>query len=196
MNDSARMIEVLMKYLTVDPGTTQSAYCGMREDYSLITAAKVDNDKLMQLINLGGYDALVIECMEARTLNVKKLKPGERPLPPQKIGDETYETCIWIGRFMEAAIRRNMVVYRVGRSEERKRLIPSKKNGLEPLPEPVPKSVDAQIRLSLIRRFAKHDKVTGKGKKASPDVFYGFKTDMWNAFAVGVVHLDKTQEGG
>jgi hypothetical protein len=89
-----------------------------------------------------------------------------------------------------------MAVYRVGRSEERKRLIPSKKNGLEPLPEPVPKSVDAQIRLSLIRRFAKRDKVTGKGKKASPDVFYGFKTDMWNAFAVGVVHLDKTREGG
>ena len=185
-----------MKYLAVDPGTTESAYCGMNSDYSLIAAAKVKNERLMQLINLGGYDAIVIECMEARTLNVKKFDPDGKTPPPQKIGDETYETCIWIGRFMEAAIRRNMAVYRVYRSEERSTLVPSKKNKLPPFEGPVPKSIDAQIRMALIRRFAKHDKKNGKGRKNCPDVFYGFKTDMWNAFAVGVVHLDRMRKGG
>ena len=185
-----------MKYLAVDPGTTESAYCGMNDDYSLRSAAKVPNDKLLQLISLGGYDALVIECMEARTLNVKKPDPDGKPQPPQKVGDETYETCIWIGRFMEAAYRRNMSVHRVYRSEERRTLVPSKQNKLPPLPAPVPKSIDAQVRMALIRRFARHDRKNGKGRKNCPDVFYGFKTDMWNAFAVGVVHLDKVKRGG
>ena len=185
-----------MKYLAVDPGTTESAYCGMNDDYSLRSAAKVPNDKLLHLISLGGYDALVIECMEARTLNIKKLEPGEKPPPPQKVGEETYETCIWIGRFMEAAYRRNMAVHRVYRSEERSTLVPSKKNKLPPFTGPVPKSIDAQVRMALIRRFARHDRVNGKGRKNCPDVFYGFKTDMWNAFAVGVVHLDKVNATG
>ena len=43
-----------MKYLAVDPGTTESAYCGMNDDYSLRTADKVPNDKLLHLISLGG----------------------------------------------------------------------------------------------------------------------------------------------
>lgn len=177
--------------LAIDPGTMQSAYAGIRNDYSIIAAAKVPNNKVLELIMLGGYDELVIECMEPRTLNI-----GKEKAPPQRIGDETYETCIWIGRFMEAAYRHGMDVHRVYRSEERRMLVPSKKNKLPPLPEPAPKSVDAQIRASLIRRFARHDKVNGKGKKNSRDVFYGFKADMWNAYAVGVVHLDKRRTGG
>ena len=178
------------KYLlAIDPGTRESAYVGMRRDYSIIAAAKVPNQKIIELIMLGGYEDLVIECMEARTLNVKAGKNGKNP-PPQRIGDETYETCYWIGRFMECAYRKNMNVYRVKRTEERKRLIPTKANKLPPFPDPAPKGADAQIRASLIRRFAKFDKVNGKGKKACRDVFYGFKKDMWNAFAVGTVYLD------
>lgn len=186
-----------MRLLAIDPGTKMSAYCGMLADYSILDKDKVPNDDMLNLISLGLYNDLVIECMEPRTLNIggKRSKNGEL-LPPQRIGDETYETCIWIGRFMEAAYRRGMNVHRVVRSEERKRLVPSRQNKLPPLPEPVPKSVDAQVRAALIRRFAKHDKVNGKGRKNCPDVFYGFSTDMWNAFAVGVVYLDKTRKGG
>ena len=188
-----------MRLLAIDPGTKESAYVVMRDDYSATEHAKVQNQKLLDLITLGDFDVMVVECMEARTLNVK-LKRGKDgkplPMPMQKVGMETYEACYWIGRFMEAAYRRNMAVHRVYRSEERSTLVPSKKNKLPPLPAPVPKSIDAQVRMALIRRFARHDRKNGKGRKNCPDVFYGFKTDMWNAFAVGVVHLDKVKKGG
>lgn len=178
-----------MLLLAVDPGTTESAYVGMKSDYEIITKAKVPNEKLLELITLGCYDALVIECMEARTLNV-----GRADAPPQKIGNETYETCYWIGRYMEAAYRRGMDVHRVTRGEEKSALIPTKKNKLPPLPPPVPKSVDAKIRAGLIRRFAKHDMINGKGKANNRDTFYGFKADMWAACAVGVTYLDRCKK--
>lgn len=177
-----------MRLLAIDPGTTESAYAGMNDDYSIIAAAKVPNQNIIDLIMLGGYDALVIECMEPRLLNARK------DAPPQMIGAETYETCYWIGRYMEAANRRGMDVHRVYRSEERKRIIPTKRNKLPPLPAPAPKTADAQIRAALIQRFARFDKKNGKGSKKRRDVFYGFKADMWNAYAVGVVYLDKQRE--
>lgn len=174
-----------MMLLAIDPGTARSAYVGMTDKYEILAKAKVDNAQVLELIMLGGYDALVIECMEPRTLNT-----GKKQAPPQRIGDETYETCIWIGRFMEAAIRRGMDVHRVYRSEERKCLIPSKRNGLPPLEPPVPNTPDALIRRALAARFARFDKIRGKGTARKRDVFYGFAADVWNAFAVGVVYLD------
>ena len=175
------------RILAIDPGTTMSAYCVMTEGYEPTAAAKVDNNALHALIMRGGMDEMVIECMEPRFLGGEKTHG-------QMIGSETYETCIWIGRFMELAAHMDMPVFRVYRSEERSRLIPSKRNGLPPLPEGTGQTADAQIRAALVQRFAKHDKKTGKGTAKHKDVFYGFKADMWSAFAVGVVHLDNQKE--
>ena len=176
--------------LAIDPGTSQSAYVGMKNDYSVVSHAKVANNKLLELITLGGYDVMVIECMEPRLAKSK----SNSNAPNQVIGRETYETCYWIGRFMEAAIRRGMDIHRVYRSEEKSRIIPTKKNKLPPIPPPVPRSHDSKIRKGLIMRFAQFDKKNGKGKANCRDVFYGFKADEWAAFAVGVVYLDKQKE--
>lgn len=171
-----------MVTIAIDPGTTHSAYVMLHEDYSIISAAKVENEALRQLIMLGGADDMAIECMEPR-----HLQNG-------MIGEETYGTCYWIGVYMECARRQDMPVHRVYRVEERSRIIPSKKNRLPALPEWAGKSADAQIRAALIQRFAKFDKKNGKGTVKQKDVFYGFARDVWNAFAVGVVHLDKRAE--
>lgn len=168
--------------LAIDPGTTQSAYAMIRQDYSIISAAKVENDDVLRLVQIGDYDEMVIECMEAR-----HVQNGV-------IGAETYDTCYWIGRYMQAAIDRGKPVHRVYRSEERKRLVPTKKNRLPPHPASVGQTADSQIRATLIRRFAKHDFKNGKGKATCKDTFYGFAKDMWSAYAVGVVFLDRRQE--
>lgn len=168
--------------LAIDPGTTHSAYCMMRGDYSIISSAKVENDVLLRLVKEGEWQEMVIECMEAR-----HVQNGV-------IGAETYDTCYWIGRYMQAAIDRGKPIHRVYRSEERKRLVPTKKNKLPPHPASVGQTADSQIRATLIRRFAKHDFKNGKGKAACKDTFYGFAADMWAACAVGVVHLDKLEE--
>jgi len=176
-----------MQFLAVDPGTTESAYVVMHEDYSTSAHAKVPNQQLLNLINEGEFQELVIECMESRA-------PTDKRGNQSVIGWTTYETCYWIGRFMEAASRRGMPVYRVMRTEEKSRIIPTKKNRLPPLPPPVPDSTDGKIRHGLIARFAKFDKKNGKGRAGCRDTFYGFKADEWSAFAVGVVHLDKLRE--
>lgn len=172
----------MLTMLAIDPGTTQSAYAMVRGDYSIISAAKVENDDVLRLVQIGDYDEMVIECMEAR-----HVQNGV-------IGAETYDTCYWIGRYMQAAIDRGKPVNRVYRADERKRLIPTKKNKMQPHPASVGKTADAQIRATLIRRFAKHDFKNGKGKATCKDTFYGFARDMWSAYAVGVVHLDKARE--
>lgn len=173
-----------MRLLAIDPGTTQSAYAMLNEDYSLVSAAKVENEVLLTLVKDGEWDEMAIECMEARHV-VNGV-----------IGSETYDTCYWIGRYEQVAHDRGKPVHRIYRTQERTRLIPTKKNKLPPHPDTVGQGADSQIRATLIRRFAKHDKKNGKGKAAHKDVFYGFAKDMWSAFAVGVVHLDMEREKG
>lgn len=175
-----------MRILAIDPGTEKSAYCMMTETPSVISAADVDNDTVLRLVEEGDYDQMVIECMEARNLSTAG----------QAIGRSTYETCIWIGRYMQVAMQRGKPIMRVYRSEEKSLLIPTKKNRLPPLPEGIGNTTDAKIRASLIARFAKHDKKNGKGTRHDKDVFYGFQGDMWAAFAVGVTGLVKIRKGG
>ena len=172
-----------MNILAIDPGTAQSAYALIRSDYTIISAAKVGNDSVLRLVRDADYDMLAIECMQPRFLG------GERT-QGQMIGGETYETCYMIGRCMQLAEERGKDVQRVMRSEERSAIIPSRRNGLPPL-ERGSTSTDARIREALIARFARHDRKNGKGTSQSRDVFYGFKRDMWSAFAVGVTCLDR-----
>lgn len=169
-----------MRLLAIDPGPKKSAYCMMREDFSLISAADVENEQVLKLVKEGEYDRMAIECMQSYG---------------SAVGAETYDTCIWIGRYMQAAIDRGKPITRVYRGEEKQLLIPSKKNGLPPLPEHAGKTADAQIRAALIARFARHDKRNGKGTRINKDVFYGFQGDMWAAFAVGTVGIVKIRIG-
>ena len=168
--------------LAIDPGTTHSAYAIICEDYSIMSAAKVENSKLLSLVKHGYWHEMAIECMESRHV-VNGV-----------IGAETYDTCYWIGRFMQAAMDRKNPVHQIYRSEERTRLVPTKKNKLPKHPDYVGEGADSQIRATLIRRFAKHDMKNGKGTAKNKDVFYGFARDMWSAYAVGVVYLDKRRE--
>lgn len=157
--------------LAIDPGNQQSAYVLMAEDYSIRSCGftKCANDIALGTVQDMGdiYDdrlTVVIEMVASYGMAV---------------GAEVFETCVWIGRFAQAALDKGCKVDFVYRMEEKMTLCHSSK------------ARDSNIRQALIDRFAKFDKKNGKGTKAHPDTFYGFAKDIWAAYAVGVTWLDR-----
>lgn len=51
-------------------------------------------------------------------------------------------------------------------------------------------SVDSQIIKHLVDKFAPGEQNNGKGTKNSPGWFYGFKGDIWQAYALGIAYDD------
>lgn len=90
------------------------------------------------------------------------------------VGASVFETCVWIGRFIQA---RNCCDYEyIYRKDEKINLCNSMK------------AKDSNIRQALIDRFGE------VGTKKNQGFFYGFKSDIWAAFAVGCTYLDKQKE--
>ena len=52
------------------------------------------------------------------------------------------------------------------------------------------KATDATIRQALVDRFDKDASNYGKGTKDAPGWFYGFKADIWQAYALGITYID------
>ena len=160
-----------MMLLAIDPGTTESAYCLMDEQCSVIDKGKVPNDALLRYIwtKHKQIDHIVVEMIASYGMAV---------------GAEVFETCTMIGQIERTADIKGIPRSRVFRMDEKMAICHSSKAN------------DANIRRALIDRFAKHDLQRGVGKKDNPDHFYGFKKDIWAAFAVGVTYLDKAGKGG
>lgn len=151
-----------MIVLAIDPGNEKSAYCFIRsETLEPGIFGKVDNDDLISIINLCVYDRIVIERVASYGMAV---------------GRDVFETCEWVGRFTQAALPlRADYIYR---KEEKLHICGN------------PRANDANIRRALIDRFAKHDLKNGKGTKKNPDWFFGFKADIWAAYAVGITYIE------
>ena len=154
-----------MKLFVIDPGNAQSAFVVVDENYTIYYKEKNENQAVLELMQGFHPDKVVIEKIASYGMAV---------------GREVFDTCIWIGRFTQAAIVLGIPVEYIFRHEEKLAICHS------------PNAGDTNIRRALIDRFAKHDLKNGKGTKKNPDFFYGFKADIWAAFAVAVTFLDKT----
>ena len=79
-----------MIVLSVDPGTSQSAYCVMdSEDMSRIVAkGKVENEELIGIVKKGYFDVLVIEGFQSFGMAV---------------GATVFTTAYYIGRLLQIA---------------------------------------------------------------------------------------------
>lgn len=100
------------------------------------------------------------------------------------VGREVFETCVWIGRFLEAAgipqaIAARHLVYRL---EEKQTLCHSTK------------AKDSNIIQALVDKYAPGQPNHGKGTKKTPGFFYGFSRDAWQAMAVAVTWLEREGE--
>ena len=159
-----------MKIFAIDPGNIESAYCIMDEEYRLIEFAKLQNKEVMKILldKLCEMDRVVIERIASYGMPV---------------GREVFDTCEWIGRFSQEAEKSVEVEY-IFRKDEKMYICGDTR------------AKDANIRLALIDRFAKHDFKSGKGTKKNPDYFYGVSADVWAAIAVAVSYLDMAKEKG
>ncbi len=156
--------------LAIDPGNEASGYVLICTNYRPILQGKLPNEELLSTSRRWGYDALVVEMVG----HYGKGMPA---------GKTVFDTCVWIGRFIQEAAQRKIPAYTIMRGEEKINLCGSAQ------------AKDANIRQALIDRFAVFDKKNGKGTKTKPDVFYGFSKDIWSAYAVGTTWLDMHQEG-
>jgi hypothetical protein len=91
------------------------------------------------------------------------------------VGAEVFETCVWIGRFVESWGQRWSKVYR---REVKMHLCGT------------PAAKDTNVRQALIDRFGP-GKSTAIGLKNSPGPLYGVKSHQWAALAVAVTWSDQ-----
>jgi hypothetical protein len=103
---------------------------------------------------------------------------------PYTMGKSTRDTILWSGRFQEAWESKGRTVHYIPRTKVRQILCG---NG-------GPKITDSVITQALVDRFAYGQNNFGKGTKKKPGFFYGFKKDVWQAFALAVAYVDIISE--
>lgn len=157
MTRTARMI------LAIDPGNTHSGIALIEPGTCKpIKVGKIPNDQVLELIRSTSYDHLSIEMIASYGMGV---------------GKEVFETCVWIGRFIQHHNNRvaehgdYALVYR---------------RDVKLHHCHTAKAKDANITQALIDRFASGQPNRGKGTKAAPGWFYGFAADIWQAYALAV----------
>ena len=160
----------MSRLLAIDPGSTESGWVVIdTESCQPLDFGKDANNKLLDYLRDGRLDeeAVVIEMVASYGMAV---------------GKDVFETCVWIGRFSESLAGRTIpeLVYRQ----------PVKLHHCHSA-----KAKDSNIRQALVDRFASGQPNYGKGTKAQPGWFYGFKADVWAAYALAVYAAD-TQHNG
>lgn len=159
-----------MIIFAIDPGNTQSGYAIIdMPDFRLYEFGKLENEKLLEILEKYQWvmpDVFAIEMVACYGMPV---------------GKDVFETCVWIGRFIQAINKPGKIKF-VYRKEEKIHLCESMK------------AKDSNIKQALVNRYAKHDFKSGKGTKKNPDTFYGVSKDVWQAVAVGVTHYEKEGE--
>lgn len=160
-----------MKLLAIDPGNTESAYALVDATTRRPLAIdKLDNQQLVDhlaSLDPGYIDHVAIEMVASYGMAV---------------GADVFETCVWIGRFQQAVLFRalpGMPVDLVYRKDVKLHLCGTTK------------AKDANISQALVDRFAAGQPNRGKGTKAEPGWFHGFRADIWQAYALAVLAADR-----
>lgn len=145
----------MSRILALDPGTHETGWCVF--DTALnepVGSGILENKMLLETLMLHGPDELAIEMIASYGMPV---------------GKEVFETCVWIGRFIERwkvdSIGEPRLIYRKD--------VTSHLCGTS-------KAKDANIRQRLI------DLIGPQGTKKEPGPTYGFKSHAWAALAVAV----------
>ncbi|NLE15541.1 MAG: hypothetical protein GX626_06680 [Spirochaetales bacterium] len=158
-----------MRVLAIDPGPQQSGLCMINsKTYSPIHAEKISNEEVLDL--LPSPDTLVV---------IEMVGHYGTGMPA---GKEVFDTCVWIGRFLQHFTDCKLHVRQMMRRDVKLNLCGSAR------------AKDGNVIQALVDRFASGQPNYGKGTKKAPGWFYGFKADVWQAYALGVTYIDKQGE--
>ena len=162
-------MDLELNILAIDPGNVLSGWC------------VVDDETLKPLLFDKSINRLVLDLMERPDGMVPFSGVVIERVASygMAVGKEVFQTCEWIGRFTQRAEDLGLPVEYVYRREEKLHICGDSK------------AKDANIRQALIDRFAEHDLKNGKGTKDNPDWFYGFKSDIWSAYALAITYIEK-----
>jgi hypothetical protein len=155
--------------VAIDPGPVMSAYV-VWNGKDILDKGLVPNKKLLEILacmprNIPGIKEGGVECMAIEMIASYGMA----------VGASVFNTCVWIGRFIERWDDTHCVVYR---KHVKMHLCLNMR------------AKDTNIKQALIDRFAPDASNHGKGTKDNPSMFYGFKKDIWAAMAVAVTAWD------
>jgi hypothetical protein len=149
-------------WLAIDPGPELSAYVYYDVESGLpLKWAKVPNTLMMDEISWPTTqpDRMVYEMIASYGMSV---------------GKEVFETCVWIGRFIECWKAMGYdAPHRRYRRDVKLHLCSSMK------------AKDTNVRQALIDRYGP-GKDKAVGRKATPGPLYGMKADCWQALGVAI----------
>lgn len=166
--------------LAIDPGNIESGVVLIRErDLKPLVAEKISNGELLNNLITNRYETLE-ESEFIRHVAIEMIASQG-----MAVGKSVFETCVWIGRFIQALEDNyyNDSLKFIYRKDEKMNLCGSMR------------AKDSNIIQALIDRFAPNTPNKGKGTKKEPGWFYGFKKDIWQAYAVGVTYYDMYLKG-
>lgn len=161
--------------VAIDPGNRESAYALLDPDLRPISFVKQANDLMYMHMIAAMTKTACEENMDPDdyTFEFAIEMIASYGMP---VGKEVFETCVWIGQLSER-LKKFPITY-IYRKDEKMALCNSMKAN------------DANITQALVDRFAPGEMNHGKGTKKNPGWFYGFKKDIWQAYAVGVTYHD------
>jgi len=151
--------------LAIDPGNEESAWCLYGGGHPL-AFSKESNAAVLYGCSLWAQGAgpfVYADCLAIEMI-------ASYGMP---VGREVFETCVWIGRFIEAWNGKHELVYR---KDVKLHLCGQTR------------AKDANIRQALLDRWG--GKAKAIGTKAQPGPLYRMKADEWSALAVAVTFAD------
>lgn len=151
--------------LAIDPGNERSAAVVLNDAGSPVEFWREPNDEVLRRVPAFQHLWPSDERGEiVGHLAIEMIASYGMP-----VGREVFDTCVWIGRIIQAwnapytlVYRRDVKMFLCGNNTAK----------------------DGNIRQALIDRFGGKDRAIGN--KKSPGPLYGISNDVWAALAVGV----------
>lgn len=172
----------MTRILAIDPGNTESGWVVIDQDSRRpLEFGKTENRVLRNRIR--GFrsshtDPADVQIRADRAVIEMVASYG------MAVGADVFETCVWIGRYIESLASSGVAHELVKRQPVKVHHCHSAK------------AKDSNIRQALVDRFAHGQPNHGKGTTAQPGWFHGFRADIWQAYALAVYAADTASEVG